>query len=213
MGDPEAERRAQVAQSQVVRLEANWQVERQYFQREAYAASEGRAQERRIYEEAFMCAERFYENKAMECINQCRTFMQEEMEQSSRRRESEKEAFQRLKEQEVQKVREAEMNARAATNLEASVCPQKHKAQQEVQLLHKEAFQLNRREEALVADLQQATTDLIEQRQYPRQGEMDVARNLQHGATEMTEQVDAMWRQEYHKEMDRLEQSCQEIQS
>ena len=119
MGDPEAERPAQVAHVQIVCLEADIQIERQQFRMEAQAVSEGRAQV--IYEEAFMYAERYYENKAFQYANRCRTFMQEEMDQFSRRCESEKEVFQRLREQEVQKVRGSEMNARAATNLVASV--------------------------------------------------------------------------------------------
>jgi hypothetical protein len=52
------------------------------------------------------------------------------------------------------------MNARAATNLEASVSYEKQKAQQEVQLLQKEAFRLERPQEVLVAELQQTTKRL-----------------------------------------------------
>jgi hypothetical protein len=57
MGSLEAERRVQVVQGQVVRLEADVQSERQHFRAEAAAASEGRAQERKIYEEAFVFAD------------------------------------------------------------------------------------------------------------------------------------------------------------
>ena len=69
MGSLEAERRVQVVQGQVVRLEADIQSERQHFRVEAEAASEGRAQERKIYEEAFVFAERLYENKAYQYAN------------------------------------------------------------------------------------------------------------------------------------------------
>jgi hypothetical protein len=66
------------------------------------------------------------------------------MEQFSKRHEQEKEVFQRLREREVQRARESEMNANAAMNLEASVSQERYLAQQEVQHLRKEAYQVRR---------------------------------------------------------------------
>ena len=84
-------------------------------------------------------------------------------------------------------------------------------AQQEVQHLHKETFQIRRQQEALVEEVQQATEELVAYQQRHRQTEINVARDLQQGATEMTEHTDAMWRQEHQAEMDRWEQKCQQL--
>jgi len=140
--------------------------------------------------------------------------MQQEMEHFSKRCEHEKEVFQRLREQEVQKVRESEMNARAATNLEASIYQEKQKTQQEVQLLQKEKFHLKRRQDTLAAELQQATKDSDVYRYRHKQAELDVAVIMQQqGASGTAEEVDAAWRQEYQSEVDQLEQRYQQARS
>jgi hypothetical protein len=211
VGSPEAEHQVQVVQGQLVRLEVNMQNERQQFRREAEAFCEGRAHERKIYQEAFVVAERFYENKAYQCAEQCNAFLREEMEQFSKKHEQEREVFQRLREHEVQKAREAEMHANAAVNHEASVSQERYLAQQEVQHLRKEAYQLKRQQEAVVAEAQQATDELVVYRRRHRQFEDNVAKDMQQGATEMTEQIDAIWRQEHQMEMSRWEQECRQL--
>jgi hypothetical protein len=129
------------------------------------------------------------------------------MEQFSKRHEQEREVFQRLRKREVQKARESEMNANAAMNLEASVSQERYLAQQEVQHLRKEAYQVRRHQEALVAEVQQETDELVAYQQRHQQIETE----MQQGATEMTEHMDAMWRREYQAEMDRWEQECRQL--
>ena len=114
-----------MVQSQMVRLEAGIQFRNQQFQSEARIASEGRAQDRMLYEEAYKHAEMYFASTSLNFAHHCRTFLQQEGEHYTRQQESEKEAYQRFKEHEVQKVREAEMSARAATNTEASAFQQR----------------------------------------------------------------------------------------
>jgi hypothetical protein len=181
---------------------------------ETEAASEGRAHDRAIFEEAFRYAELHYENTSLQFANCCRTFMHQEMESFSMRLESEKEVTQPFKEHEIQRVREAEMHARAATNTEASVYQEGLKAQQDMQSLQKETFRLKRYQEALVAEVQQTTRDSEAYRYRHEQAERDIAVLMQqHGATGMAEEADALWRREYQSEMDRLEHQYQQVRS
>ena len=100
-----------MVQSQMVRLEADIQIRNQQFQSEARFASEGRAQDRMLYEEAYQRAEMYFKSMSQNFANQCRIFLQQEVDNFTRQQESEKEAHQRIKEHEVQKIRKAEMSA------------------------------------------------------------------------------------------------------
>jgi hypothetical protein len=141
MGIPEAERQVQGMQDQLVHLSVDVQEIKAQFQAEAAAHCEGRAQDRQIYCEAFMMAERFYEQKAHQFAEDCQRFLQEEVQQLSRKHVQEDATFQRLCEHEIQKAREFEMRANAIKNQEVSVSQERYVAQQEVQHLHKERFQ------------------------------------------------------------------------
>ena len=128
------------------------------------------------------------------------------MEQLSRKHEQEKAVFQRLREHEIQRAREAEMHANAMRNHEVTVSQERYLAQQEVQHLHKEAFQLQRQQEMSFAGAQQAANELAMYRRRYQQFEDNMAIDMQRGAIEMTEQVDAMWRQEHRRERSRCDQ-------
>jgi hypothetical protein len=98
------------------------------------------------------------------------------------------------------------MHANAMRNHEVTVSQERYLAQQEVQHLHKEAFQLRRQQEMSFAEAQQTANELaVYQRRY-QQFDDNMAIYMQRGATEMTEQVDAMWRQEHRRERSRWEQ-------
>jgi len=155
MGSPAAERQVQVMQGQLVHMAVNMQNLRQQFQAQTDAFCEGRAYERKIFQEAFVVAEGIYEHRAQQCAEQCGVFLREEVEQFSRKHEQEKAVFRRLREHEVQRAREVEMQANAARNHEVTVAQERYFAQ-EVQHLRKEAYQLRRQQEASVAEAQQA---------------------------------------------------------
>ena len=88
---------------------------------------------------------------------------------------------------------------------------ERHRAQQEVQHLQKEAFQLRRQQEASYAEAQQSANELAMYQRRHQRFEDNMAIELQQGATEMTEQIDALWRQEHQMERNRLEQECQRL--
>jgi len=161
MGSPEAERQVQEMQGQLVHMAVDMQKLRLQFQTEADAFCEGRAQERQIFQEAFVMAQRIYEQKAHQYTEYCRGFLREEVDQFSRKHEQENVAFQRLREHEVQREREVEVRANAVKNQEVSVFQERQLAQQEVQHLHKEAIQLRRQEEASVTEAHQAVNEWL----------------------------------------------------
>ena len=142
---------------------------------------------------------------------QCNAFLREEMEQFSKKHSQENEVVQRLREYEIQRAREAETRANAAMNHEVSVSQERYLPQQEVQHLRKEAYQLRRQQEASVAEAQQAADELAVHRRRHRQFEDNMAKDMQQGASEMTGQIDAMWRQEHQMEMSRWEQECRQL--
>ena len=108
------------------------------------------------------------------------------MEQFYTEHEQEKAVFQRLREHEVQRAREAEMKANAARNHEVTVAQERYFAQQEMQHLHKEAYQLRRQQEASVTEAQQAVHELAAYQRRYRQSEDNMAKEMQQGATGMT---------------------------
>ena len=107
-------------QEQLVHLFVDVQETKAQFRAEAAAQCEGRAQDRQIYLEAFMMAERFYEQKAHRFAEECEGFLRGEVQEFSRRQAQEEATFRRLREHEVQKADEYEMRANAAIN--RSIC-------------------------------------------------------------------------------------------
>ena len=211
MGSPEAERQVQEMQGQLVHMAVDMQKLRSQFRTEADEFCEGRAQDRQIYQEAFLMAERFYEQKAQQYADHCRGFLREEIEQLSRRHEQESATFQRLREHEIQRAREVEMRANAIKNQEVSVSQERYLAQQEVQHLHKEAFQLRRQQEASVAEAHQAVNELtMHQRRYD-QVKDNMAEEMQRETDRIAEQLEAMWRQECQKQKINWEQECRQL--
>jgi len=60
LGSPEVDRQVQGMQEQLVHLMVDVQETKAHFRAEAAAQCEGRAQDRQIYQEAYMVAERFF---------------------------------------------------------------------------------------------------------------------------------------------------------
>jgi len=145
VGSPEADRRVQGMQDQLVHVAMDVQKLKVQFRTEAEAFCEGRAQDRQIYQEAFMVAERFYEQRAHQFAENCKRFLQEELEQLSRKQVQEDATYRRLRQHEIQRAHEFEMRASAARNQEASVSQERYAAQKEV-------FQLSNQRDAAVAE-------------------------------------------------------------
>jgi hypothetical protein len=120
VGSPEVDRQVQGMQEQLVHLFVDVQETKAQFRAEANAQCEGRAQDRQIYLEAFMIAERFYEQKAHRFAEECEGFLRGEVQEFSRRQAQEEATFRRLREHKVQRAHEYEMRAKAAINQEAS---------------------------------------------------------------------------------------------
>ena len=103
------------------------------------------------------------------------------------------------------------MRANAIKDQEVTVSQERQLAQQEVQHLHKEAFQLRRQQEASVTEAHQAVNELaMNQRRYD-QFEDNMAKEIQQEADRIAEHLDAMWRQECQSQKINWEQECQQL--
>jgi len=213
VGNPEAERHVMMVQTQMVCLEADIQNQNRRFQEEARAANKGRAHDRDLFERAYRQAEMYFEQVSENFANHCRTFLHQEVNNFSQKQKLEKDAYLRLKEHEVQKVREVEMNARAATNTEASVNQRWLQMQDEAWLLHQETQYLKHHQEVLTKEMQQATNESnICRLQLGRTERYATARIQFYERQVMDEAGDARWRDECHLEVCQQKQQCQEAQ-
>jgi hypothetical protein len=89
LGNPEAERQVQVLQGQLARMSVGVQNLEQQFQTEADAFCQGRAHDRKIFQEAYEYMAEDWERRARQYETQCVTFLQERLEQLNRQHEQE----------------------------------------------------------------------------------------------------------------------------
>jgi hypothetical protein len=211
LGNPEAERQVQVLQGQLARMSAGMQNLEHQFQTKAEAFGQGREHDRRIFQEAYEFMAGDWKARAHQYELKCVMFLQEKLEELNRQQEHEQGVFQRLRERELQKTREAEMFANAARNHEATVSLERRQAQLEVQRLQQEAVQQRQYQEKSQADVQQSSKDLAAYQQHCLQLEDRMAKELKREVSEVTERTKAMWHQEHQQEKGRCQQECHQL--